>query len=359
MGETNLVDQKLTKALEAIKSSISEIDNITELRDIKDLANGFEQAWRGYYHSSGFGFDQMFLGWETKIRSERRMGELLPKMIKNGGTPESHDTTLHDLGITRTQSSRYQQLSKIMEETFDKEILKIKGSFIEPATKSILDLYKFQVRAEKAEEGKDIVVPNEVNLIKGSFLSAPIEDNSLDLILTDPPYPKEDLPLWKELGKFASQKLKPSKFLVAYTGSLYLPQVMDMLGEYLDYYWIFAMLFTESPIVSKVNVIQRWKPVLIFQKPPFKRIDNTLSDLLRGGEREKSLHEWQQGIWQSEYLLEKFSQKGDVVCDPMMGAGTFPYIAHKLGRKPIGIEINEDTFNIAKTRFKEVENGRT
>ena len=54
----------------------------------------------------------MFLGWETKIRSERRMGELLPEMIKHGGDRKSrlHDETLklEDLGITKIQSFRYQ-----------------------------------------------------------------------------------------------------------------------------------------------------------------------------------------------------------------------------------------------------------
>lgn len=350
----NKTDQKLLQIFEDIKKSIAVIDDITELRDIKDLANGFEQAWRGYYKASGMGFDQMFLGWETKIRSERRMGELLKDKIKAGNPQLSHDVTigLDDLGITRTQSSRYQLLTKIAENLFDKEILRIKSKFIEPTTKAILELYKNQLRNEKAEEGQSIIIPQDVNLINDSFLKAEIEDNSLDLILTDPPYPKIDLPIWRELGKFAALKLKPSKFLVAYTGLLYLPQVIASLSEYIDYYWTFAFIFDENPIVSKVNIIQRWKAVLIYQKPPFKRIERTTTDLLIGGKADKTLHNWQQAEWHAEELINRFSNPTDTVCDPMMGSGTFPYVVYKLGRKAIGIEIEENTFNIAKTRFK-------
>jgi len=358
MAQTALVtiDPKLLQVFENIKKSVAEIDDIVELRGIKNLAAGYEEAWRGYYRSSGLGFEQMVLGWETKIRSERRMGELLPKLITDrGGRPgknRSHDETgLDDLGISKTQSYRYQMLAKIDEELFEKEIERIKSNFIEPTTKAILNLYKEQVREEKAAEGENVIVPQEVNLICDSFLKAKIEDNSLDLIITDPPYQKEDLSIWKELGKFARLKLKPSKFLIAYTGLLYLPQVITSLNEYMDYYWTFAMLFTSSPIVSRVNIIQRWKAILIYQKPPFKRLENTTTDLLIGGEREKGLHDWQQSEWHAEELIKMFSNPGEVVCDPLMGAGTFSYVAFKLGRKSIGIEIDKNTFNVAKSRF--------
>jgi len=130
-------DDKLLTALENIKKSIAEITDIQELQKGQAMASGFEEAWKKYYKSSGFGFEQMFLGWETKVRSEKRMGEILPTKIKNGGTPESHDVILNDLGISAKQSSRYQQLAEILDEKFDKMIEEMRLNFIEPTTSAL------------------------------------------------------------------------------------------------------------------------------------------------------------------------------------------------------------------------------
>jgi len=54
-------------------------------------------------------------GGEIKIRAERRGGELIPRYITKGGNPKLHDATLKDLGIEKTQSSRWQQIASIPE----------------------------------------------------------------------------------------------------------------------------------------------------------------------------------------------------------------------------------------------------
>lgn len=42
-----------------------------------------------------------------------------------------------------------------------------------------------------------------------------------------------------------------------------------------------------------------------------------------------------------QMIMEKFSQKGDTVCDPFLGSGTTMKVANKLGRQCIGFEINK------------------
>ena len=60
---------------------------------------------------------------------------------------------------------------------------------------------------------------DKVRLILGDFREANIEDESVDLILTDPPYGIEFENLWEDLGKFAQRVLKPSRFLVLFWSS--------------------------------------------------------------------------------------------------------------------------------------------
>ena len=47
-----------------------------------------------------------------------------------------------------------------------------------------------------------------------------------------------------------------------------------------------------------------------------------------------------------QMIVEKFSQKGDTVCDPFLGSGTTMKVSDKLGRRCIGFEINKDAKEI-------------
>jgi DNA modification methylase len=49
------------------------------------------------------------------------------------------------------------------------------------------------------------------------------------------------------------------------------------------------------------------------------------------------------------------SREGDTVLDPFMGSGTTAYVAQRLGRKWIGIEINPDYIKIIEKRTAQSE----
>jgi site-specific DNA-methyltransferase (adenine-specific)/modification methylase len=53
----------------------------------------------------------------------------------------------------------------------------------------------------------------------------------------------------------------------------------------------------------------------------------------------------------ARWLIAKFTEAGDMVCDPFMGSGTTGVSAIHAGRKFIGIEINQDYFEIACRRI--------
>jgi DNA modification methylase len=49
------------------------------------------------------------------------------------------------------------------------------------------------------------------------------------------------------------------------------------------------------------------------------------------------------------------SSPGDVVLDPFAGSGTTPAVAHRLGRRFVGVELNPDYVDIAARRIEAVE----
>jgi len=52
-----------------------------------------------------------------------------------------------------------------------------------------------------------------------------------------------------------------------------------------------------------------------------------------------------------EYLIKTYTNEGETVLDPVMGSGSTGVAAKNLNRHFIGIEKDEDYFNIAKERI--------
>ena len=55
----------------------------------------------------------------------------------------------------------------------------------------------------------------------------------------------------------------------------------------------------------------------------------------------------------ADWFIEKFTKENDVVLDCFMGLGTTGLSCIKYNRDFIGIELDEEYFNIAKERIEE------
>lgn len=74
--------------------------------------------------------------------------------------------------------------------------------------------------------------------------------------------------------------------------------------------------------------------------------------------QKSTLHETQKPIECLEYFVKTYTNEGDVVLDNCMGSGSTGVAALNTGRRFIGIEIDRDIFNIAKSRIeKHIQTG--
>ena len=194
-------------------------------------------------------------------------------------------------------------------------------------------------RIKEENESRNRAISN-IEIRKGDFKKVLKDLKDVDVIITDPPYPKEYLDCFSDLGRFAKEKLKEDGFLIVYSGQYHLPEVIKRLEEHLTYVWTFCLYHVgKKQLVNGVNIMCGWKPVLIFSKGK-KKMRFAAYDVLVSEKREKSSHEWQQSESGVKQLVEIFSRPGELVVDPFAGSGTFLKVAKDLGRKAIGAEIS-------------------
>jgi site-specific DNA-methyltransferase (adenine-specific) len=209
---------------------------------------------------------------------------------------------------------------------------------------------------KKKKNTSQTQIPNElqVKIELGDFLilSKELADNSIDLILTDPPYPKEYLSLWSDLGAVAQRVLRPSGFLIAYSGQDHLPKVLNQLSQYLEYYWL-GMLYHKGATAQRfeVNMWNRAKPILFFYKPPRVKQETWLEDVIESPSPDKDHHKWGQNVEPFKKLLTCFTKPGATILDPFAGGGSVIQAAIEAKCNIIAFEKDMNTYQILNERF--------
>jgi site-specific DNA-methyltransferase (adenine-specific) len=199
------------------------------------------------------------------------------------------------------------------------------------------------------------IIPEGAEIWQGDFQEAgqEIPDNSVDLILTDPPYDTAGLALWPEFGRLAHRVLKPGGFCLTYCGQFSLPEEMAALAEGgLKWWWLAAIAFGgPSPLIQTRKARSAFRPVLIHRKEPMAASAQLFRDhILDDSELGKAYHDWQQSVGPARQLVGRFSLPGQLILDPFCGSGTFPVAAVMEGRRALGIELDPGHAETARRR---------
>jgi site-specific DNA-methyltransferase (adenine-specific) len=317
---------------------LAEASSIDDYGRVKDLA----VAAAEYARVRKLGHASVAYAIEIAAIASRRMAELDPP-----AKPWHADSTAQAVDIPQQRRSENRDLLTFTETEVREKAHELK----EPTLGRIRRLARDR-RATQRPKPEPVFVDPVVRL--GDFrdvLAAPVvADGTVDVVLTDPPYPAEFLELWTDLAIFARRVLKPDGLLVAMSGHIYLPEIFQRLGRELGgdfpYRWTIAYVATgHANVVHARRIHSMWKPVVVYGGTKRRLYDVARSDFA-----EKRDHPWGQSESGFDSLLRLVADPGQLICDPFAGGGTTAVVAKRYGCSFIGAEIDERHWRTANLR---------
>ena len=240
----------------------------------------------------------------------------------------------------------------------------------------------------------------EINLLKGDCLELmkDIPDKSVDMILTDLPYgttackwdtiiPFE--PLWEQYERV----IKDNGAIVLTASQPFTSALVMSNPKWFKHAWVWDKVTARGHLVAKYRPMQQTEDILVFSKGgervnyypimikrPEDKVRKTReyrrTDIMGGkkgklvekvydewypknvltfsnaGSSVKSIHPTQKPVELFEYLIKTYTNKGETVLDNCMGSGTTGVACVNTNRNFIGIELDDEYFEIAKERIE-------
>ena len=190
-------------------------------------------------------------------------------------------------------------------------------------------------------------------LAQGNISRLPISNNSVDLILIDPPYPKEFLPCYGWLAQEAMRVLKTGGFVLAMCGGMYLPKIYAMFEESgLKYWWEYYHYSSgDRPVIWPRQTVAPVKPIICYSKGEASARCWNILGQFDSKRMDKRFHHWGQDVESARYYIDCFSDIGDLVLDPFVGGGTTAIACELIGRRCIALDLDFSALTISKNRL--------
>ena len=231
-----------------------------------------------------------------------------------------------------------------------------------------------------------------------------IERNvKVDMVLTDPPYGTtvckwDNVIPFDEMWNRINKLIKPNGVTVLFSCQPFTSNLVMSNIKNFKYEWIWQKDRGGNPLIVKKVPMRQHENILVFYKksPTYNPImekrrgggadrvkrklinGNFYEDGAYGGNYkpaeekhyselrypqtvqffnvERGFHPTQKPVLLLEYLIKTYTNEGETVLDFTMGSGSTGVACANTNRKFIGIELDENYFNIAKERIEKASN---
>ena len=238
-----------------------------------------------------------------------------------------------------------------------------------------------------------------------------IPDSSIDLVLCDLPYGTSVVHKWnkalplEKLWKEYERIIKPNGVICLFGTQPFTSQLICSNIKLFRYLWLWKKetptgflnanykplnAIEEIAVFSKAKVGSLSKNPIPYHPPTLKAIDKTKinktgntwrsamgyksehnqlnsgteyvqkftnypTTILEYAREKEQIHPTQKPTELLEFLIKTYTNEGDTVLDNTMGSGSTGVACVNTGRNFIGIELNDENFNIASERIKKAE----
>jgi site-specific DNA-methyltransferase (adenine-specific) len=221
-----------------------------------------------------------------------------------------------------------------------------------------------------------------------------IPDGSIDMILADPPYgttackwdsviPFE--PMWEQLKRV----VKPNGGIVMTASQPFTSALVMSNVKMFAYEWVWVKSKITGVLNAKKMPVRKHEQVLVFSNTKTTgtynpqglvakgtitkqggNSDNYRSrsseayvqewtnwprDVLEVPSEGKTVHPTQKPVALMEYLIKTYTNEGETVLDFTMGSGTTGVACVNTGRNFIGIELDQEYFEMAQNRIEQAK----
>ena len=219
-----------------------------------------------------------------------------------------------------------------------------------------------------------------------------IESGSADMVLADPPYgttackwdsiiPLE--PMWEQLKRV----IKPNGAIVMTASQPFTTTLISSNMKMFKYCWVWNKKQGGNPLNAKRQPLRITEDVVVFNAKTYNpqmrtgklrkkgginkqpettgKVDinyssyndqyypTTIIEIANCSKKKERVHPTQKPVALMEYLIKTYTNEGETVLDFTMGSGTTGVACKNLGRKFIGIEMDEGYFDIASKRMEQ------
>ena len=232
-----------------------------------------------------------------------------------------------------------------------------------------------------------------INLYNDNCIEAmkSIGDNTIDLIITDPPYnlgnfmKDRDTNLKKMRDNFfgdagwdnmewsesmeqffesAARVMKKGGSIIVFMAIIKVETVIKLAEKYGFYYKTTGIWHKKNPMPRNMNLhfVNSTEAWIYFtyktRTGTFNNNGAVLHDFVEtsvtpNGERKYGKHPTQKPESLMRHFVDVLSNVDDNILDPFMGSGTTGVAAKKAGRNFIGIELSKEYFDMASQRIQE------
>lgn len=328
---------------------------------------------------------------EIRLRQERYIGQLLKELPKNEGAKGSgsnqHEVRLHDdtapkltdVGVSKSQSSRWQTMAELPADEFEDAILDAKENTWELTSYDILSRakeHKRKLKRESIQEAAQVVIETTFGIIKqprytvgsmvaiGGHILVCNDNTSVQvkellsardkaaLVFCDPPY-NAGVGEW-DAGEFIWQQdylADHAEILAVTPGIGNIPNFMRQTS--MPYKWSTSTHISNGMTRGALG-FGNWIYTALFShdKSIHRNAQDAYTVTINALDGDDLGAKRQKPPMYLSWLFDLFTTPGDLIIDAFGGSGTSVIVANNMQRHCLCIEKDPDTFSQMVARIE-------